>query len=412
MSMDQNRIDALGALIAQSATTTPTTQREADERKLLGFVIDDLSAIADGLEAGYEKSIDVGGSPLDGNGPNLIASTTAIAARFIRAAIDQSTRQAAPMTYEEFFAEAKRLGCKLPPMDVAATDQPSAGQVDSVASLKAQVRFYQRLWEQARASLTPTAPQAASRQAGTSAPRIYATSNIEGIADELEAEAMNYEGDFADTVKGCVEALRELAPQAASRQAEPIARVTRVFGAARAEIMGYREGALSVNMPLFAPQAAATALDRYMESSIALDAATDNLYGQAATTAGAPCDCCKDIRAAEAMYGDGPEAAPVQAAQPALPADDLYIAYSDDAAVELFAKAMKEKMAASRAKGRNGWHDPEQCPAERLQTMLVEHLAKGDPVDVGNFAMMLWNRGVPTAAPGAAQTTDAREGGV
>lgn len=34
---------------------------------------------------------------------------------------------------------------------------------------------------------------------------------IESIADELELEASNYEGDFADTVNGCVEALRKLA---------------------------------------------------------------------------------------------------------------------------------------------------------------------------------------------------------
>lgn len=35
--------------------------------------------------------------------------------------------------------------------------------------------------------------------------------DIESIADELDADAMNYEGDFADTVKGCSEALRKLA---------------------------------------------------------------------------------------------------------------------------------------------------------------------------------------------------------
>jgi hypothetical protein len=77
----------------------------------------------------------------------------------------------------------------------------------------------------------------------------------------------------------------------------------------------------------------------------------------------------------------------------------LYVAYGDDDAVDLFAKAMKAKMAASRAKGRGGWHDPDDCPAERLQVMLIDHLAKGDPVDVGNFAMMLWNRGERVIAP-------------
>lgn len=54
---------------------------------LHGFTLEDLIAIADGLEAGYEKGVDVGGSPLDGNGSNMIESSTAAAARFIRAAI-------------------------------------------------------------------------------------------------------------------------------------------------------------------------------------------------------------------------------------------------------------------------------------------------------------------------------------
>lgn len=75
--------------------------------------------------------------------------------------------------------------------------------------------------------------------------------------------------------------------------------------------------------------------------------------------------------------------------------------HPDDAAVDRFATAMKVKMAESRAKGRGGWEDPSQCPAERLQAMLADHLAKGDPVDVGNFAMMLWNRGERTATSAA-----------
>lgn len=75
----------------------------------------------------------------------------------------------------------------------------------------------------------------------------------------------------------------------------------------------------------------------------------------------------------------------------------VYAPYGDDAAVDLFAAAMQSKMAASRAKGRSGWNDPEDCPAERLQSMLIEHLAKGDPVDVANFCMMLWNRNESTA---------------
>lgn len=66
--------------------------------------------------------------------------------------------------------------------------------------------------------------------------------------------------------------------------------------------------------------------------------------------------------------------------------------HRDDAAVDRFATAMKAKMASARAKGRSGWDDPSQCTAADLSRMLREHVAKGDPVDVANFAMMLHQR--------------------
>lgn len=67
--------------------------------------------------------------------------------------------------------------------------------------------------------------------------------------------------------------------------------------------------------------------------------------------------------------------------------------HADDIAIDAFAAAMKEKMAAGRAKGRAGWNDPAACPNGTLARMLLDHVAKGDPVDVGNFAMMLFARG-------------------
>jgi hypothetical protein len=73
--------------------------------------------------------------------------------------------------------------------------------------------------------------------------------------------------------------------------------------------------------------------------------------------------------------------------------------HPDDLAVDSFAAAMKVKLAKQRAKGYGGWSNKDECPTERLQTMLAEHLAKGDPVDVGNFAMMLWARRESTATP-------------
>ena len=94
-----------------------------------------------------------------------------------------------------------------------------------------------------------------------------------------------------------------------------------------------------------------------------------------------------DLRAALAAT-----AAPVAATQ-----------HPDDIAVDKFAVAMKDKMAASRTKGRGGWENPEECGIEDLACMLVQHVEKGDPVDIGNFCMMVWNRvrdtGPDTYAP-------------
>ena len=73
--------------------------------------------------------------------------------------------------------------------------------------------------------------------------------------------------------------------------------------------------------------------------------------------------------------------------------------HPDDIAVDNFAEAMKAKLAKKREQGRGGWNDPIDCKTERLQEALV----KGDPVDVGNYAMMLFNRGEKTQFPIEAQ---------
>jgi hypothetical protein len=80
--------------------------------------------------------------------------------------------------------------------------------------------------------------------------------------------------------------------------------------------------------------------------------------------------------------------------------------HPDDAAVLRWADAMADKMARSRAKERSGWHDTNRCTAEQLNTMLADHLGKGDPLDVAILAMMLWSRSERTtpaqqAAPDA-----------
>lgn len=67
--------------------------------------------------------------------------------------------------------------------------------------------------------------------------------------------------------------------------------------------------------------------------------------------------------------------------------------HHDDLGVDRFAAAMKGKLAKKRAEGFGGWSDPNQCTAQYLSELLRQHAEKGDPVDVGNIAMMLHQRG-------------------
>lgn len=65
----------------------------------------------------------------------------------------------------------------------------------------------------------------------------------------------------------------------------------------------------------------------------------------------------------------------------------------DCAAVLQSALGMVEKMRISSEKGRGGWHDPQRCSLESLTRMFLDHIQKGDMIDVMNFAMMVWSRG-------------------
>lgn len=67
-------------------------------------------------------------------------------------------------------------------------------------------------------------------------------------------------------------------------------------------------------------------------------------------------------------------------------------AHPDSKAVDVFAKAMKEKLYEARLRGRGGWDKPEECTTELLAKLLMQHTTKGDVVDVANFAMMLFMR--------------------
>jgi hypothetical protein len=68
-------------------------------------------------------------------------------------------------------------------------------------------------------------------------------------------------------------------------------------------------------------------------------------------------------------------------------------AHFDNKSVYAFAYAMRVKLAAKRLEGRGGWQDTDTCSNDHLSRLLREHVEKGDPVDVGNFCMMIHQRG-------------------
>lgn len=67
--------------------------------------------------------------------------------------------------------------------------------------------------------------------------------------------------------------------------------------------------------------------------------------------------------------------------------------HPDDDAVDRFAQAMHEKMAAARAKGKEGWDDPERCSLQHLHALFDDAAGNLEYVDAANYAMMLWARG-------------------
>lgn len=62
------------------------------------------------------------------------------------------------------------------------------------------------------------------------------------------------------------------------------------------------------------------------------------------------------------------------------------------AGVRDFASAMNDKLYSKTRAGRGGWWKHEECSIESLIILLADHIKKGDMVDIGNFAMMIWNR--------------------
>jgi len=107
---------------------------------------------------------------------------------------------------------------------IAASRRAAGGKVETlrarleeitdtnIKNVAANLHLKKRVRE-LEAQLATPAPASAGQAAP--APIAKLLGEIESIADELEADATNYEGDFADTVKGCAEELRKIVAQPA-----------------------------------------------------------------------------------------------------------------------------------------------------------------------------------------------------
>lgn len=62
----------------------------------------------------------------------------------------------------------------------------------------------------------------------------------------------------------------------------------------------------------------------------------------------------------------------------------------DDAAADQFIAEVKRKLAASRAKGREGW---QEAGPHELAAQLRAQIDKGDPLDAAIYAMFMWHLG-------------------
>lgn len=79
------------------------------------------------------------------------------------------------------------------------------------------------------------------------------------------------------------------------------------------------------------------------------------------------------------------------AAAPAQPTEQT-AKHRDDIAVDSTATAVKAKLAKKRDEGRGGWNKEDECTMKLLAELLVEHVAKGDPIDIVAFATFLHQR--------------------
>lgn len=66
--------------------------------------------------------------------------------------------------------------------------------------------------------------------------------------------------------------------------------------------------------------------------------------------------------------------------------------HPDDEGVDLFADEMKRTLTRKRIEGRGGWDSPNECSIDRLWELLQRNVSQADSIDVGVYAMMIYNR--------------------
>ena len=73
--------------------------------------------------------------------------------------------------------------------------------------------------------------------------------------------------------------------------------------------------------------------------------------------------------------------------------------------VFIFARALYTKLEKKFYEGKHGW-DAEDYTPEIISQQILKHIRKGDPIDVGNLCMFLWNRDANIITP--AEYTESR----
>ena len=80
-------------------------------------------------------------------------------------------------------------------------------------------------------------------------------------------------------------------------------------------------------------------------------------------------------------------------------ADEENERLQDETGIWRISQAMKKKLSLKREQGRGGWWNGERCEISFLEQLFWEHVEKGDIIDIANFCMMLFNRGLTHLRP-------------